>query len=98
VFSQQNSKKNFAAVGGLNNISINVNIKIFSVWNLLRIIPSISVALLIKYTKYIRAPRQTTAESLDKKYDFEPATCHKFFNLNMILLYLNILNQSLHPH
>jgi hypothetical protein len=39
------------------------------VWTLLRIIPSISVALLIKY-------RKTPAESLDIKYDFEPATCH----------------------
>jgi hypothetical protein len=40
------------------------------VWTLLRIIPSISVALLIKY-------RKTAAESLDTKYDLEPATCHK---------------------
>jgi hypothetical protein len=35
-----------------------------------RIIPSISVALLIKY-------RKTAAESLDTKYHLEPATCHK---------------------
>jgi hypothetical protein len=40
------------------------------VWTLLRIIPSISVALLIKY-------RKTTVESSDTKYDLEPATCHK---------------------
>jgi hypothetical protein len=40
------------------------------VWTLLRIIPSKSVALLIKY-------RKTAAESLDTKYDLEPATCHK---------------------
>jgi hypothetical protein len=40
------------------------------VWTLLRVIPSISVALLIKF-------RKTVAESLDTKYDLEPATCHK---------------------
>jgi hypothetical protein len=40
------------------------------VWTLLRIIPSISVVLLIKYKK-------TAAESLDTKYDLKPATCHK---------------------
>jgi hypothetical protein len=35
------------------------------------------------------------AESLGRKYDFEPATGHKFFNLNMILLYLKSLNSLL---
>jgi hypothetical protein len=35
-----------------------------------RIIPSISVALLLKY-------RKTAAESLDTKYHLETATCHK---------------------
>jgi hypothetical protein len=37
------------------------------------------------------------AESLDQKYYFELATSHKFFGLNMILLYLKILNQPLNP-
>jgi hypothetical protein len=35
-----------------------------------RIIPSISVALLLKF-------RKTAAESLDTKYHIETATCHK---------------------
>jgi hypothetical protein len=35
-----------------------------------RIIPSISVALLLK-------SRKTAAESLGTKYHLEPATCHK---------------------
>jgi hypothetical protein len=36
-------------------------------------------------------------ESLDRKYDFEPATGHIFFLLNMILLHLKIRNQPLNP-
>jgi hypothetical protein len=37
------------------------------------------------------------AEPLDQKYDFEPETSHVLFFLNMILLYLMILNQPLNP-
>jgi hypothetical protein len=37
-------------------------------------------------------------ETLDQKSDFEPATGHKFLCLNMILLYLKIMNQSLNPN
>jgi hypothetical protein len=36
-------------------------------------------------------------ESLDRKYDFVPATGHTFFCLNMILLCLKIRNQSPKP-
>jgi hypothetical protein len=37
------------------------------------------------------------AESLDQKYDFEPAIGHTIFYLNMFLLYVKILNQPLNP-
>jgi hypothetical protein len=37
------------------------------------------------------------AESLDQKYDFEPATGKKIYGLNMILLHLKIQIQSLNP-
>jgi hypothetical protein len=39
----------------------------------------------------------TVAESLDRNDDFKPVTSHKFFNLNMILLHLNVLNKPLYP-
>jgi hypothetical protein len=37
-------------------------------------------------------------ESLDQKYDFELATGHKFFCLNIIQLYLKILNRTFNPY
>jgi hypothetical protein len=45
------------------------------------------------------APAKDTyvTESLDRKYDFEPATDHKFSKLNMILQHIKILNQPFNP-